>query len=160
VFAIVDAAIDDLAKGRKHEGTQLQGILRATLKRLEGERAKISNSMGEQSQKIRERLMNRIQQWSIESPGDPQRLEWEVAFHADRADFTEEMERLSAHCESFHKMLGAKEPTGRKLDFLLQEMGRETNTMSAKTVLLDVTGACIEIKTAIEQLREQVQNVE
>lgn len=160
VLKIVDDAISDLDRARATEGKKVAEMLRGHLGRLLAEQAKIAPLKTMQSSQVRDKLLQRIANWGIQAPVDAHRLEWEVAFHADRSDFTEESERLAAHCVGFDKMLGSKEPVGRKLDFLLQEMSRETNTMSAKTVSLDITNACIEMKSAIEQLREQVQNVE
>jgi uncharacterized protein (TIGR00255 family) len=87
-------------------------------------------------------------------------LEWEIAFFADRADITEEINRLRIHATEFARLLEDKKPVGRKLDFLTQELHREVNTMGSKSGQIEVTRLTLEAKTVIEKLREQVQNVE
>ncbi len=91
---------------------------------------------------------------------DPQRLAQEVAMLADRADITEELARLRSHLEQFHLTLGAKTPVGRKLDFVIQELNREINTIGSKATDVGISQAVIEIKSELERLREQVQNLE
>ncbi len=84
----------------------------------------------------------------------------EVAFLAERADITEELERLASHCQQFQEALAETGPVGRKLDFILQEMHREINTIGSKAAGLAITPAVINIKGELEKLREQVQNLE
>ncbi|MDR2935681.1 MAG: DUF1732 domain-containing protein, partial [Candidatus Adiutrix sp.] len=91
---------------------------------------------------------------------DPARLAQEAALLADRADITEEVVRLDSHLAGFSRLLDSPEPVGRRLDFLLQEMGREVNTMGSKAQDLDVTGLVLDMKAELEKLREQVQNIE
>ena len=91
---------------------------------------------------------------------DPQRLEQEVAILADRGDVTEECDRLACHVSQFRDTLGLAGPQGRRLDFLLQEMNREANTIGSKAADAVLAREVVELKTAIERLREQVQNLE
>ena len=91
---------------------------------------------------------------------DPVRLAQEVALMADRCDVTEELVRLSSHFAQFDEALGLSEPVGRKLDFLMQEMNREVNTIGSKSSDAEITTLVIRIKAEMEKMREQVQNVE
>ena len=91
---------------------------------------------------------------------DPARLAQEVALMADRCDVTEELVRLASHFDQFDEALQADEPVGRKLDFLMQEMNREVNTIGSKSSAAGITALVIRIKAEMEKMREQVQNVE
>ncbi|MFA5700200.1 MAG: DUF1732 domain-containing protein, partial [Desulfuromonas sp.] len=91
---------------------------------------------------------------------DPQRLEQEIALLAQKADVAEELDRLDAHLSEIRRVLDNREPIGRRLDFLMQELNREANTLSSKSIALDTTQAAVELKVLIEQMREQIQNIE
>jgi uncharacterized protein (TIGR00255 family) len=91
---------------------------------------------------------------------DDQRLEEELVFLANKSDVAEELDRLDAHLEAISDALASKEPCGRRLDFLMQELNREANTLGSKTTSLVTTNAAVELKVLIEQMREQVQNLE
>jgi uncharacterized protein (TIGR00255 family) len=107
-------------------------------------------------QKLRDRLAQLLPQGEI----DDQRLAQEAALIADKCDISEEIARLESHVEQYYALIDAKEKAGKKLDFLLQEMQRETNTILSKSGNLEVTRTAIAVKTDIEKLREQVQNIE
>lgn len=107
--------------------------------------------------KLKARIAKLLADGSIAS--DPSRLETEVALFADRADVTEETTRLHAHCDHFLSIAASDDAVGRKLDFLLQEMGREANTIGSKISDAAVTHIVVEMKTELERVREQVQNV-
>jgi uncharacterized protein (TIGR00255 family) len=113
-----------------------------------------------QPEKIKEKLETRLAQWKLSTPGDPNRMEWEIAMAADKADITEEIDRLKTHADSFLSILNQTGPVGRKLDFLTQELHREVNTTAAKSADIEITQLAVSLKTQIEKLREQVQNVE
>ncbi len=108
----------------------------------------------------RERLRERIAALTADSEPDPQRLALEVAVIADKADITEEAVRAASHIEQFKAFLQNGEPVGRKLDFLLQEMNREANTMGSKTPDAAAGQIIVELKAELERIREQVQNIE
>jgi uncharacterized protein (TIGR00255 family) len=108
----------------------------------------------------RERLLKRLEEFKRDVDIDETRLAQEVILLAQRGDISEEITRLKSHIEQFRALLAADEPAGRKLEFLLQEMNREANTIQSKSSGLAITKAAIEIRTEIEKLREQVQNVE
>lgn len=108
----------------------------------------------------RERLLKRLEQLKPDIQLNPERLEVEAALIADRADISEEVERLKNHLQEFSKLLRSHGSLGRKLDFLTQELHRETNTIASKSASHDLSKLTVECRTTIEKLREQVQNVE
>ncbi len=109
---------------------------------------------------MRDRLMERLKPLLADVELDPTRVAQEVAFYADRLDCTEECVRLSAHIDQFRHLVDGPELAGRKLNFLLQEMNREANTIGSKANDVEIQHAVIVIKEELERLREQVQNVE
>jgi uncharacterized protein (TIGR00255 family) len=108
----------------------------------------------------RQKLKQRLDQLLEGVEMDPVRLAQEVALMADRCDVTEELVRLASHFDQFDEALQADEPVGRKLDFLMQEMNREVNTIGSKSSAAGITALVIRIKAEMEKMREQVQNVE
>ncbi len=157
---ILDKALSELKRMRAVEGKAIQLSLEETLSEIEKTLVEISENAKNQAQTIEEKLHARIKQWKLEGTLEASRLEWEVAFYADRSDITEELARLRAHLIEFVKIIQSLNPVGRKLDFMTQELHREVNTLASKTILPSVTQLAINIKTNIEKLREQVQNVE
>lgn len=160
IQALLETALKELQKMRQTEGQRLKQILKEgadALLRLAGDLSKLAP---EQPQRIKEKLTQRIEQFKLGAQADPQRLEWEVAFYADRSDITEEIDRLRTHAQEFLKLLESPKSVGRKLDFLAQELHREANTLGSKATQVELTRLCVETKTQIEKLREQVQNVE
>lgn len=160
VRALFDQAASQMKEMREKEGHRLQAVLKGGIGELVSAVQKIEKLAPEQPVKIAEKLRARIAQWNLPNPVDPQRLEWEVAFYAEKSDVSEELERLHIHAKSFLEMIAAKGAVGRRLDFLTQELNREANTLSSKAAILEMTQLAVEIKTCIEKLREQVQNVE
>ncbi len=157
---LVTQALDALVKARNREGAQTQTSLQSTVASLKTLSAQWTQAAAGHPEKIRERLTKKIQQWNLGGTADPQRLELEVAFFADRSDISEEIQRFEAHLDEFSQLLSGNGPVGRKLDFLTQELHRETNTVASKADDLSLSRLAVEAKTAIEKLREQVQNVE
>ena len=158
--AVFLKAVDDLEKSRGEEGARLKTLLNQGCQELLTLTEAMEKHAKDQPEKIREKLTSRIENWSLGAKADASRLEWEIAYFAERSDVTEEIDRLKSHANSFSEMLSAKGPVGRKLDFMTQEMHREVNTMGSKSSLIPLTQATVEGKTLIEKLREQVQNVE
>ena len=117
-------------------------------------RERIPDIIAEQTARLRQRIDE------LATDADPGRIEQEIALLASRMDVAEEMDRLEAHIAEVTRTLGKNEPIGRRLDFLLQEMNREANTIGSKSAHVDSTGVSIELKVLIEQMREQVQNIE
>lgn len=160
VKSLVETALKDLQKMRETEGARLKQILREGAEALLKTADQLAQLAPEHPIRIREKLNQRIAQLKMSTSPDAQRLEWEVAFFADRADITEEIDRLRTHANEFITLLGNPRSVGRKLDFLTQELHREVNTVGSKANLLEITKLSVEAKTTIEKLREQVQNVE
>jgi uncharacterized protein (TIGR00255 family) len=158
--ALVAHALTALVTERTREGAQTQATLAATVACLQTLAGQWKTAAAAHPEKIRERLEKKIAQWNLGGTADPQRLELEVAFFADRADIAEEIQRFEAHLDEFSKLVAGKGPVGRKLDFLTQELHRETNTVASKADDLSLSRLAVEAKTSIEKLREQVQNVE
>lgn len=153
-------AIENLCQMRAEEGKKLQAILMAELTALQQLLKTAEGLASQQTPAIRQRLEARLQQLALSTQIDAQRLELEIALFADKADVTEELERLKAHLEGFQKLLKAKTPSGRQLEFLTQELHREVNTLASKSALLELTQVSVDARARIEKLREQIQNVE
>ena len=107
---------------------------------------------------LRSKLYKRISDLKLEPDFD--RLEQELVFAAQKLDVAEELDRLKAHIKEVKKLLNSKQPIGRRLDFLMQEMNREANTLGSKSSDLEMTQISIDLKVLIEQMREQIQNIE
>ena len=158
--AALNAAIDQLDAMRAREGTHLAADLserKDTLCRLIGALAEAAENGREE---LEARLMERVKELLMAVPSDPNALAQEVVRVAQRSDITEEVTRFRGHLAHWDALAGADEPCGRKLDFLLQEMNREINTIGSKADGLRVSGLIIEAKAELERMREQVQNVE
>ena len=157
----VQQALEVIEGMRGREGEFLGLELLALLQRVSEQVEIISQRALAVPQAYREKLTSRLAQLLPETnPVDPQRLAQEVALLADRADITEELARLRSHLEQFKATLGAKTSIGRKLDFVIQEMNREVNTIGSKSAEIGISQAVIEIKSELERVREQVQNLE
>lgn len=158
----LSVAIDELEASREREGTRLQGQLRQHGERI----ASLVQAIGKRRdaciEGYRTRLSQRLSQLLGERSGglDERRLEQEVALIVDRSDVTEELSRLRIHLEALDEMQRESGPVGRKIDFLLQEVGRELNTIGSKAQDATIARAVVEAKAELEKLREQVQNVE
>jgi uncharacterized protein (TIGR00255 family) len=156
----IRAALEGVLRMRRHEGEALLADMQrhlACIKENAGHIHELSiSSAGDYLQKLRERLDQLLSQGGI----DPQRLAQEAALIADKCDISEEIARLKSHIEQYFFLMDAKEKAGKKLDFLLQELQREANTILSKSGNLEISRHAIAIKTDIEKLREQVQNVE
>ena len=107
---------------------------------------------------VRQRLKNRLAE--LEAKPDADRLEQEMVYLAQKLDVDEELDRLESHLNEVTRALGQEDPAGRRLDFLLQEMNREANTLGSKSADAETTRASVAMKVLIEQMREQVQNIE
>jgi uncharacterized protein (TIGR00255 family) len=156
----VEAALEELEAMRLAEGAHLAADLAERLDRLAGLLQEAAAAAPEVAEAYRQRLHERIAKLLPDVEADPQRLALEVAVIADKCDITEEAVRAQSHLEQFRAFLAAAEPVGRKLDFLLQELNREANTMSSKLPDAPASQLVVEIKAELERLREQVQNLE
>jgi uncharacterized protein (TIGR00255 family) len=157
-----DASVKALDIMRAQEGAAMREDL---LRRLDSVRRRARDVAGRAPDVVeahRKRLGERAERFraSAEIEVDPSRLAQEVALFAERSDICEELTRLESHCAQFGRLLAADEAVGRRLDFLLQEMAREANTVGAKSPDAAISHAIVEVKAEIERMREQVQNVE
>ena len=150
--------IDGLIAAREREGERLGVLLRERCERLEQSVARVRERMPRVMVGIRQRLSDRLAE--VRGELDPGRLEQEMALLAARLDVDEEMDRLGSHVAEVGDVLRRDEPIGRRLDFLMQELNREANTLGSKSADVEVTRESVEMKVLIEQMREQVQNLE
>jgi uncharacterized protein (TIGR00255 family) len=164
LLASVEAALEALDGMRAAEGSALERDLLARLERVASLADFLEQRSGLVQETVRERLRKRAQQLEQEvGLIDPARLHQEIVIAADRLDVNEELVRLRSHVEQFRGILagaGPRSPVGRRLDFLLQEFGREANTIGSKGVDAPIAHQIVELKSEIERMREQVQNVE
>ncbi len=158
-FETAAVALDQM---RSREGAALSEDLVRRLERVRRLARDIESRSPDVLEAHRKRLRDRAERLRIaaELDIDATRLEQEVAMFAERCDITEELTRLESHCAQFAALLGSDEAIGRRLDFLLQEMAREANTVGAKSPDAQISHGIVEIKAEIERMREQVQNVE
>jgi uncharacterized protein (TIGR00255 family) len=157
----LDAAAEALDAMRAAEGTALAQDLRERLDRVEALAASLDARSGDVRAAVRERLRRRLAELAGETgPLDEARAAQEIALAAERLDFTEETVRVRSHVAQFRALLALAEPVGRRLDFLLQELGREANTIGSKCADAPLSHLVVELKAELERCREQVQNVE
>lgn len=156
-----DTLIEAFVASRRQEGEALRAILAGQLDRIEGltteARALAQARRGEMAETLRANLDRVL---ADAASADPQRVAQELALIAVKSDVTEEIDRLGAHVEAARALLAEAGPVGRKFDFLMQEFAREANTLCAKSQNAALTATGLELKVAIDQMREQVQNVE
>jgi uncharacterized protein (TIGR00255 family) len=160
LLAAVDAACRDAAAMRQREGEALARDLATRVARVEAAVGEIDARAGEVRSAAREKLRRRLAQLAGELELDSARFEQEVVYWVDRMDVTEEIVRLRAHLAAFRKDLEGDAPVGRRLEFLLQEIGREANTLGSKAADAQLAALAVETKTELEKIREQVHNVE
>lgn len=158
LFALFDTALQSFLANREREGARLKEMM---LDRLE-QMATLVEKAREQRpiavEKIEERLRSRLENLDIEH--DPQRFEQELIYVTQRLDIDEEIDRLTAHIAEMKHVFSRKEPVGRRLDFLTQELNREANTLGSKSQDVTLTQIGVDLKVLIEQIREQIQNIE
>ncbi|HEY5951191.1 MAG TPA: YicC/YloC family endoribonuclease [Kofleriaceae bacterium] len=170
VLAALDAALAQLTVMREGEGVALARELVARLDELAALRATFEKLAADVPERVQRRLQQRLERLladevsdkSADAAGwlDPNRLAQEVALLADRADVTEELVRLASHLEQARSLVIGSAAAGRRLDFLVQEIGRELNTIGSKSAMTEISSAVVEAKAVLEKVREQVQNVE
>jgi uncharacterized protein (TIGR00255 family) len=154
-------AMTELSAMRRVEGKRLADVVSGHLDEVERLRVAAVDTAGAQPLNIRRRLEEQLSDLMPDGiPVDPERLAQELALVAGRADVREEIDRLAAHVGAARDLIGKGGPVGRKMDFLCQEFNREANTLCSKAADLALTNLGIELKAAIEQLREQIQNIE
>jgi uncharacterized protein (TIGR00255 family) len=156
----VRGAVDSLDEMRLREGRALLDDLQARRESLAGLIARITGRAPAAMAENAVRLKNRVAQLLGEGNVDEGRLAQEIAFMADRCDITEELVRFNSHLQQYDLALSIPEPVGRKLDFLIQELNREVNTIGSKANDGEITSCIVELKAELEKIREQVQNIE
>ena len=155
---LLDQALDDLLATRAREGARLAELIVERLDRMRAVVEELRGFLPELVPAHRRRLAERLAELRDEL--EPGRLEQEIVLFAQKADVTEELDRLAAHIKEVRRVLDKGGPVGRRLDFLMQELNREANTLGSKAADLRLTNAAVELKVLIEQMREQVQNIE
>jgi uncharacterized protein (TIGR00255 family) len=157
-LTLLDTALDALIATREREGERLAGLIRERCQALSEKVAAVRQRMPDVLAAVRRRLEDRLAE--VRSELDPNRVEQELVLLAQRLDVDEEMDRLAAHVQEVQTVLKGQGPVGRRLDFLMQELNREANTLGSKSADVDVTRLAVDIKVLIEQMREQIQNIE
>jgi uncharacterized protein (TIGR00255 family) len=158
--AAVAEALQGLVVMRQREGASLSADLTARLERVAQWVRELQELAPQAVEDYRDRLAARLVELTAGSGVEPQRLAQELALFAERTDIAEELTRLASHLGQFRGLLVSAEPSGRKLDFLLQEMNREVNTAGSKIQSAEASSRVVELKAELERIREQVQNVE
>ena len=149
---------EGLREQRQQEGEKLAALIQQRSDAMRGHLATLRKQLPELQKAHRQRLLDRLQSLDIEA--EPMRLEEEIVYVLQRADVEEEMDRLDAHLDAIESALQSSSPVGRRLDFLMQELNREANTLGSKSTALSTTNVSVEFKVLIEQMREQIQNIE
>jgi uncharacterized protein (TIGR00255 family) len=158
----IQQALEQLTENREREGKALQEMIALRCQQVSEIVEQVKKRRPEVNEAIRARWMSqledRLSQWS--ESADPGRLEQELTILAQKIDVEEELDRLQTHVIEVEKVLNRKEAVGRRLDFLMQELNREANTLSSKSQDAETTKLSVDLKVLIEQMREQVQNIE
>ena len=160
ILNIATEALTSLQKMREEEGENMQKDLAQRIDAIESHAAEIESRHPEVIKEYQEKLNDRIKTLNEGVGLDETRLAQEAALLADRSDITEEMTRLRSHLKQFRNFFNAKEPIGRKLEFITQEINREVNTTGSKSSDISISNRVIEMKSELEKIREQVQNIE
>ncbi|MBK7541682.1 MAG: YicC family protein [Candidatus Competibacteraceae bacterium] len=158
LLGCLDAALAELIATREREGQRTADLLQQRCEAIRTQVQRVRARRPEVQARWRDKLSSRLA--DIPTEADPGRLEQELALIAQRLDVDEELDRLDAHLDEIQDVFARPEPVGRRLDFLMQELNREANTLSSKSADTDTTRAAVELKVLIEQMREQVQNIE
>jgi uncharacterized protein (TIGR00255 family) len=152
------STVDQLLEGRQREGDKLADMIEQRLQGIEAQAALVREHLPEILDHQRERLNEKLR--DLKSQLDEDRLEQEMVIISNRADVDEELDRLVAHISEIRLVLQSRDSIGRRLDFLMQELNREANTLGSKSIAGVTTQASVELKVLIEQMREQIQNIE
>ena len=152
------AALDDLVRSRAREGEALKGMLSQRIISIREIVASIRQKIPEIICGQRKNLLEKLEELKAEL--EPTRLEQEIAILAQKADVDEELDRMDSHLKEVERIIESNGQKGRRLDFLMQELNREANTLSSKSIVVGTTLGAVELKVLIEQMREQIQNVE
>jgi uncharacterized protein (TIGR00255 family) len=154
------AAISELIRMRETEGKHLAADLDTRLERVRSHARSIATRAPVIQKQYRVQLLSRLQSTGIDVSLEDERILRELALYADKSDITEELTRLDSHFQQFTKLLRSPEPVGRTLEFLVQEIARELNTLSVKSNDAETSQSVVEAKAEVERIREQIQNLE
>lgn len=157
-LSTLDDALAALAEARSSEGSKLSVLLTDRANQIEALVADVTSRLPVIRSEWEQRLRDRLAEFKTEL--EPGRIEQEFLLLLNKTDAAEELDRLTAHVQEIHSILKRKDPVGRRLDFLIQELNREANTLGSKSQDAEITRLAVELKVAIEQMREQVQNIE
>lgn len=153
-----DGAMDEFIEARAREGENMKALIEQRLNAISAEVVKVRARMPEILEWQRERLFSKFQDAKVEL--DPSRIEQELILLAQKSDVAEELDRLDSHVKETTNILKKGGAVGRRLDFMMQEFNRESNTLASKSISTDITASGVELKVLIEQMREQIQNIE
>lgn len=151
-------SLKELIDHREREGQALKDLVEQRLDAILNIVAKVQEQLPGILESQRQNLRDKLEELTAEL--EPQRLEQEMVLLANKADVAEELDRLTTHVKEVRRTLGQKQAIGRRLDFLMQELNREANTLSSKSIVAETTLSAVELKVLIEQMREQIQNIE
>ncbi len=155
---LLDETLASIADMRANEGARIAEMIESRCVDIEGIASKVRERMPDVLEAARQKQRERIEKLDVDA--DPARLEVELALIAQKLDVDEEVDRLDSHVTEIRSSLAAGEPVGRRLDFLMQELNREANTLGSKSGDTETTRAAVDLKVLIEQMREQIQNIE
>lgn len=158
VMVGLQITLEDFIATRRREGEALAGILLQRCNEIAQIAVAVRQKMPEILAQNHARLLQRLSDFQVDL--EPERLAQEAALLAQKSDVAEELDRLENHVNEVRHILGRKEPVGRRLDFLMQELNREANTLASKSIDTDTTRHAVDLKVLIEQMREQIQNIE
>jgi uncharacterized protein (TIGR00255 family) len=158
IAVLMDQTLQQLLEVREREGRQLQSLIQDRCNKMQAHADAAKQRIPEVLQALRNKLKERITE--LVAQPDYDRLEQELAFLTQKLDIDEELDRLETHIKEVLRVIAQNEPVGRRLDFLMQEMNREANTLGSKSADKEITKISIELKVLIEQIREQIQNIE
>jgi uncharacterized protein (TIGR00255 family) len=156
----VTVALNNLDEMRRTEGAAIWADILSRIAVIGQLAEHVHPMVGQVTQAYKERLSKRILELTGGIPLDEERLIQEVAVMAERSDVTEELTRMESHLQQFHNIGKLGSPLGRKIDFLLQELHREINTLGSKSASTDISGSVVDMKAELEKIREQIQNIE
>ncbi len=158
VLDLLDEALDDMIDSRAREGEKLKAVILQRCDSIDAHVVQVQERLPDLRLALRQKMEDRLGE--LKEQLEPGRLEQELALLAQKMDVDEEVDRLSVHVQEVRNILSRDEPVGRRLDFLMQELNREANTLASKSIDAEVTRVSVDLKVLIEQIREQVQNIE
>ncbi|WP_341659454.1 YicC/YloC family endoribonuclease [Vibrio sp.] len=158
LLAAFDDAVSEFIEARSREGDNMKALIEQRLSAITEEVIKVRARMPEILEWQRERLFSKFEEAKVEL--DPSRVEQELILLAQKSDVAEELDRLDSHVKEANNILKKGGACGRRLDFMMQEFNRESNTLASKSISTDITASGVELKVLIEQMREQIQNIE